>query len=97
LPLELGDTTATLTGVVTGDEVEQLAGWLRVTARPKVNLRRCNHLHTGASQAMLRFRPKVSAAPADAFLAAQVLPLLAGSSGMPGRQGSATPKNWEPP
>jgi hypothetical protein len=85
LPLELGDTTATLTGVVTVDEVEQLAGWLRVTAKPKVNLRRCNHLHTGAFQAMLRFRPKVSAAPTDAFLATQVLPLLAGSSGVPSR------------
>jgi hypothetical protein len=91
LPLELGDTTATLTGVVTVDEVEQLAGWLRVTARPKVNLRRCNHLHTGAFQAMLRFRPKVTAAPTDAFLSAQVLPLLAGSSGPPNRQESQPP------
>ena len=97
MPLELGDTTATLIGVVTVDEVEQLAGWLRVTARPRVNLRRCNHLHTGAFQAMLRFRPKVTAAPADAFLSAQVLPLLAGSSGVPSRSGSATPKEWEPP
>jgi hypothetical protein len=77
LPLELGDTTATLTGAVTVDEVEQLAGWLRATARPKVNLRRCSHLHTGAFQAMMRFRPKISAPPADPFLATQVLPLLA--------------------
>ena len=69
MPLELGDTTATLTGVVTVDEVEQLAGWLRVTARPKVNLRRCNHLHTGAFQAMLRFRPKVTAAPRNHVVA----------------------------
>ena len=91
MPLELGDTTATLTGVVTVDEVEQLAGWLRVTARPKVNLRRCNHLHTGAFQAMLRFRPKVTAAPADAFLSAHVLPLLAGSSGPPNRPESEPP------
>ncbi|WP_051807151.1 hypothetical protein [Actinoplanes subtropicus] len=78
MPLELGDTTATLTGVVTADEVEQLAAWLRMTARPRVNLRRCDHLHAGAFQAMLRFRPRVSGAPADAFLAAQVLPLLTG-------------------
>ena len=91
MPLELGDTTATLTGVVTVDEVEQLAGWLRTTARPKLNLRRCNHLHTGAFQAMLRFRPKISAAPTDAFLAGQVLPLLAGGSGTPTRPGSEPP------
>ena len=77
MPLELGDTTATLIGAVTVDEVEQLAGWLRATARPKVNLRRCSHLHTGAFQAMMRFRPKISAVPADPFLATQVLPPLA--------------------
>ena len=77
MPLELGDTTATLTGVVTVDEVEPLVSWLRATARPRVNLRRCDRLHTGAFQAMLHFRPKVSAAPADPFLATQVLPLLA--------------------
>ena len=91
MPLELHDTTATLTDVVTVDEVEQLAAWLRVTTKPRVNLRRCNHLHTGALQAMLRFRPKVSAAPADAFLATQVLPLLAGSGGVTSRQGSEPP------
>ena len=78
MPLELGETTATLSGVVTVDEVEQLAGWLRATARPRVNLRRCTHLHTAAFQAMVRFRPKVTAAPADAFLAERVLPLLVG-------------------
>jgi hypothetical protein len=91
LPLELGDNTATLIGVVTVDEVEELAAWLRVTARPKVNLRRCNHLHTGAFQAMLRFRPKVSAAPTDAFLATQVLPLLVGSGGLTSRPESEPP------
>lgn len=81
MPLELAENTATLVGVVTVDEVEQLAAWLRETAKPRVNLRRCNHLHTGALQAMLLFRPKVTAAPADAFLASQVLPLLAGGGG----------------
>ncbi|GAA0551300.1 hypothetical protein GCM10010172_36970 [Paractinoplanes ferrugineus] len=84
MPLELGEGTATLIGVVTVDEVEELAGWLRATTRPKVNLRRCNHLHTGAFQALLLFRPKVSAAPTDSFLAERVLPLLA-------RQGSEPP------
>ncbi|GAA2621940.1 hypothetical protein [Paractinoplanes durhamensis] len=88
MPLELGDTSATLTGVVTVDEVEPFAAWLRGTAKPRVNLRKCNHLHTGAFQAMMRFRPKISAAPADSFLAGLVLPLLEGSSGAPIRQES---------
>ena len=88
MPLELHDDSATLVGVVTVDEVEQLAGWLRAARRPKVSLRRCNHLHTGALQALLLYKPKISAAPTDAFLAAQVLPLLTGSSGSTGRQGN---------
>jgi hypothetical protein len=91
LPLELHDDSATLIGVVTVDEVEQLAGWLRSARKPKVSLRRCNHLHTGALQALLLFRPKISSAPNDAFLAAQVLPLPNGSSGLAARQGSEPP------
>jgi hypothetical protein len=80
-----------LTGVVTVDEVERLTAWLRETPKAKLNLRRCNHLHTGAFQAIMRFRPKITAAPTDAFLAAQVLPLLAGSSGVASRQESEPP------
>jgi hypothetical protein len=91
LPLELHEETANLVGVVTVDEVEQLVGWLRTAKRPKVALRRCNHLHTGALQALLLFRPKISSAPSDAFLAAQVLPLLAAGSGTTSRQGSDPP------
>jgi hypothetical protein len=90
LPLEFRDTLATLSGVVTVDEVEQLATWLRATPRARVNMRRCNHLHTGAFQAMLRFRPKVTVAPTDPFLAVRVLPLLEGGSGS-SRTGSDHP------
>jgi hypothetical protein len=81
LPLELGDTTATLTGVITVDEVEPFAAWLRDTGRPRVNLRRCQHLHAGAFQAMLRFQPKVTAAPTDPFLATHLLPVLTENRG----------------
>ncbi|BCJ42288.1 hypothetical protein GCM10010168_87130 [Actinoplanes ianthinogenes] len=91
MPLELRDESISLVGVVTVDEVEQLVGWLRTCQRPKVSLRRCNHLHTGALQAMLLFRPKITSAPKDAFLAEQVLPLLTGSYGDTGRQGTETP------
>jgi hypothetical protein len=91
LPLELHEASGTLTGVVTVDEVEQFTAWLRATPKAKLNLRRCNHLHTGAFQAIMRFRPKITAAPTDAFLAAQVLPLLAGSGGVASRQESEPP------
>ncbi|MEU4687989.1 hypothetical protein [Actinoplanes sp. NPDC023714] len=88
MPLELHDDSATLVGVVTVDEVEQLAGWLRAAKKPRVSLRRCNHLHTGALQALLLFKPKISAAPTDAFLAARVLPLLNGGSGNASHKGN---------
>ena len=91
MPLELRENTATLNGVVTVDEVEELAAWLRATSKPKVSLSKCNHLHTGALQALLLFKPKISSAPKDAFLAAQVLPLLNGSSGFTGRPESEPP------
>jgi hypothetical protein len=91
LPVELHETSATLTGVVTVDDVEPLTAWLRVTARARVNLRGCTHLHTGALQALLCFHPKVSAAPTDAFLASQVLPLLTVRSGASDRPGSRSP------
>ncbi|WP_229069287.1 hypothetical protein [Actinoplanes sp. DH11] len=88
MPLELHDDSATLVGVVTVDEVEQLTGWLRAARKPRVSLRRCNHLHTGALQALLLFKPKISAAPTDAFLAAQVLPLLNAGSGQASNRGT---------
>ncbi|GLY04721.1 MULTISPECIES: hypothetical protein [Actinoplanes] len=91
MPLELHDDSATLAGVVSVDEVEQLVGWLRAARRPRVSLRRCSHLHTGALQALMLFRPKISSAPTDAFLASQVLPLLTGGSGQASRQGSDPP------
>jgi hypothetical protein len=91
LPLELHETSATLTGVITVDDVEPLVAWLRSTPRPRISLKRCNHLHTGALQALLLFRPRISAAPTDAFLATQVHPLLEGSRGVPSRTGSRPP------
>ncbi|MBG0818600.1 hypothetical protein [Planomonospora sp. ID82291] len=76
MPLELRDRTATVTGVLTVEEVEPLAAWLRATARPGVNLRNCTHLHTGALQALLLFRPTITGRPLDSFLSAHIMPLL---------------------
>ncbi|KUL35835.1 hypothetical protein [Actinoplanes awajinensis] len=89
MPLELHDENATLVGVVAVDEVEQLVGWLRSCSRPRVSLRKCSHLHTGALQALMLFQPKISAVPRDPFLAAQVLPLLTGAGEDTSRQGNA--------
>jgi hypothetical protein len=77
MSLQLREKVATLSGVLTVDEVEPLAAWLRTTSGASVNLRACTHLHTGALQALLRFRPRLSSAPQDLFLAAHIAPLLA--------------------
>ncbi|MFC4060348.1 hypothetical protein ACFOWE_18750 [Planomonospora corallina] len=82
MPLELRDRTAVITGVLAVEDVEPLAAWLRAAARPRVNLRDCTHLHTGALQALLVFRPVVTGKPLDPFLAVHVMPLLGtGQSG----------------
>jgi hypothetical protein len=77
VPLQLGSRTAVLEGVVTVEDAEPLAAWLRRTTSPRVNLRRCTHLHTAALQCLLVGGVKVSVAPSDDFLRTWVLPLLA--------------------
>ena len=83
MSLQLRDRVATLSGVLTVDEVEPLVAWLRATKGASVNLRDCTHLHTGAFQALLCFRPRLSVAPRDLFLAAHVLPWLTSARSSP--------------
>ena len=74
--LELHERSAVLSETVTVEEVEEFVAWLRRTPKARVSLRNCNHLHTAAFQAILVFSPKITAAPADSFLASQLLPAL---------------------
>lgn len=84
MSLQLRDRVATLSGVLTVDEVEPLVAWLRATEKAAVNLRECTHLHTAAFQALLLFRPRVSSVPRDPFLAAHVVPWLRSTDLGPG-------------
>jgi hypothetical protein len=77
VPVTLTKNVATLTGVVTVDDAEPLARWLRETARPKVRLSGCTHLHTAALQALLVARPAIAKPPSEPFLARWITPLLA--------------------
>jgi hypothetical protein len=74
--LQLGSRTAVLEGVVTVEDAEPLAAWLRRTSAPRVNLRRCTHVHTAVLQCLLAGRVTVSVAPTDPFLKTWVLPLV---------------------
>ena len=77
MPVIVGRGVATLSGVVGVEDAEPLAQWLRDTARPRVRLADCAHLHTAALQALLAARPVVSSVPTDPFLARWIVPLLA--------------------
>lgn len=63
---------AALEGVVSVEDAETLAQWLQKQPRPAVHLGKCEHLHAAALQVLLALRPRVSAPPADPWLA-QVL------------------------
>ena len=60
---------AALEGVVSVEDAETLAQWLRTQSRPAVHLARCEHLHAAALQVLLALRPKIVAAPTDRWLA----------------------------
>jgi hypothetical protein len=61
---------AALEGQVSVDEAEALGQWLREQPRPAVHLGKCEHVHAAVLQVLLALRPRVNAAPADAWLAA---------------------------
>jgi hypothetical protein len=60
---------AALEGVVSVEDAETLAQWLRTQSRPAVHLARCEHLHAAALQVLLALQPRVMAAPGDPWLA----------------------------
>jgi hypothetical protein len=77
VPMHLRERSATLSGVISIEQVEQLAAWLGERARPPaINLRRCTHLHTAVLQALMAARVKISVPPEDSFLRAWVMPAL---------------------
>lgn len=80
MPLELGSRTAVLTGILTIDDAEPLATWLRTRGAAqtpaRVHLGACTHLHTAVLQTLLSARVQISVPPADPFLRTWIAPLL---------------------
>lgn len=80
MPMQLGSRIAVLTGIVTIDETEALADWLRTRSSAqtpaRVHLGTCTHLHSAALQVLLAGQVQVSVAPTDPFLLTWVAPLL---------------------
>jgi hypothetical protein len=61
---------AALEGHVAVEEAEALASWLQQQGRPAVRLDKCEHLHGAVLQVLLALRPRITAPPADPWLAA---------------------------
>lgn len=69
MPIRYLKTHAALEGIVSVEDAEALAQWLQERKAAKVHLARCEHLHAAALQALLVWRPQMSANVADAPLA----------------------------
>jgi hypothetical protein len=70
MPIRYLKKHAALEGVVGVDDAEALAQWLLQQPAPAVNLGKCEHLHGAVLQVLLALRPRITAPPADARLAA---------------------------
>jgi hypothetical protein len=66
---------AALEGVVSVEDAETLAQWLQKQPVPTVHLGKCEHLHAAALQVLLALRPRISAPPADPWLARALCPV----------------------
>ena len=72
MPIRYLKKYAALEGQVTVEDAENLNNWLRLQARPAVNIGKCQHLHCAVLQVLLAVNPAVHGTPADPWLA-QVL------------------------
>jgi len=88
MPVSCSDAVAVLTGVVTVEDAEPLAQWLRQTPGGTVRWAGCTHLHSAALQALMAARPTLDDVPTEPFLARWVAPLI---SPQPRSLGQETP------
>lgn len=70
MPVRYLKKHAALEGHVSVEDAEALAQWLREQRAPAVHLGKCEHVHAAVLQVLLALRPRLAAAPADAWLKA---------------------------
>jgi hypothetical protein len=61
---------AALEGFVGVDDAEPLGQWLRNQNAPAVHLGKCEQVHAAVLQVLMALAPRISAPPADPWLAA---------------------------
>jgi len=69
MPLDLTDTVARLSGVVTVQEAEPLLEWVQAHPNGTLDLADCEHLHTAVLQVLLRTGAVRQLEPTDPDLA----------------------------
>ncbi len=65
---------AALEGHVAAEEAEPLQIWLKLQAKPAVNLAKCEQVHAAALQVLMALRPAITGTPTDPWLAAVLSP-----------------------
>ncbi|OYU92471.1 MAG: hypothetical protein CFE45_23120 [Burkholderiales bacterium PBB5] len=69
MPVRYLKKHAALEGQVSADDAEALGQWLRDQNAPVVHLGKCDQVHSAVLQVLMALRPRVSAPPADPWLA----------------------------
>jgi hypothetical protein len=75
--MKLTKKAVTLDGVVTVEDAEELANWLKKSPKAAVNVSSAGHLHSAVLQVLLALKPRIDGKPADPWLEAA----LAGPGG----------------
>jgi hypothetical protein len=70
MPIRYLKKHAALEGIVTAEDAEGLVTWMRDQNAPVVHLAKCEQVHAAVLQVLLALSPRVSAPPADPWLAA---------------------------
>ena len=70
MPIEFKRNSAVFHDVVSVEEAEKLLEWLQRKPAAKVDLTRCNHLHTANLQGLMTARPGISHWPENSELRA---------------------------
>ena len=74
MPIRYLKKHAALEGLVTAEDAEALSNWLRDQNTPAVHLGKCEQVHAAVLQVLLALSPRISAPPADPWLAQALAP-----------------------
>lgn len=75
MPIDYDGDLASFREVASGDEAEQLLGWLQGKPEAQLDLRDCTHIHPATLQVLLASGADIVAWPQDASLRAWLEPL----------------------